>query len=53
MRWRALVGSGTELVNLDGPSETSLAKAYHRIGEVPHDPGRMIPVGSLFRTLRC
>ncbi len=44
-KWRALMGKSTELVNLYGPSETTLAKAFHRIGEVPQEPGRMIPVG--------
>jgi amino acid adenylation domain-containing protein len=44
-RWRALMGERIELVNLYGPSETTLAKAYHRISEAPAEPGRMIPVG--------
>jgi amino acid adenylation domain-containing protein len=45
MRWRALMGERVELLNLYGPSETTLAKAFHRIAELPADPGRMIPVG--------
>jgi amino acid adenylation domain-containing protein len=44
-KWRALMGESMELVNLYGPSETTLAKAFHRIREVPQEPGRMIPVG--------
>ncbi|HEU4596569.1 MAG TPA: non-ribosomal peptide synthetase [Pyrinomonadaceae bacterium] len=44
-RWRALFGERVELVNLYGPSETTLAKAFQRIREVPPEPGRMIPVG--------
>ncbi len=44
-RWRALMGERVELVNLYGPSETTLAKAFRRIREVPPEPGRMIPVG--------
>jgi non-ribosomal peptide synthetase component F len=39
------MGERTELVNLYGPSETTLAKAFHRVGELPREPGRMIPVG--------
>jgi amino acid adenylation domain-containing protein len=44
-RWRAAMGLRVELVNLYGPSETTLAKACHRIADVPGEPGRMIPVG--------
>jgi amino acid adenylation domain-containing protein len=44
-RWRSLIGERTALVNLYGPSETILAKAFHRIGTLPNEPGRMIPVG--------
>jgi amino acid adenylation domain-containing protein/non-ribosomal peptide synthase protein (TIGR01720 family) len=43
--WRALLGERIELVNLYGPSETTLAKAYHRIREIPPEPGAVIPVG--------
>lgn len=43
-RWRALMGERVELVNLYGPSETTLAKAFHRVREVP-DHWRTIPVG--------
>jgi len=44
-RWRAVMGERVELVNLYGPSETTLAKAFHRIVDVPNEPARMIPVG--------
>jgi len=44
-RWRAVTGERIELVNLYGPSETTLAKAFHRVVDVPDEPGRMIPVG--------
>ena len=45
-RWRGLIGERVALVNLYGPSETTLAKAFHRIDEkLPDQPGRMIPVG--------
>jgi amino acid adenylation domain-containing protein len=44
-RWRELMGARVELLNLYGPSETSLAKAFHRITETPTDPARMVPVG--------
>jgi amino acid adenylation domain-containing protein len=45
-RWRAMFADRTELVNLYGPSETTLAKAFHRIRDVPHEASRMIPVGN-------
>ncbi|MEP3114221.1 non-ribosomal peptide synthetase [Nisaea sp.] len=44
-RWRTLMGSRIQLTNLYGPSETTLAKAFHRIAETPDEPGRMVPVG--------
>ncbi|WPZ32674.1 non-ribosomal peptide synthetase [Thalassobaculum sp. OXR-137] len=44
-RWQALMGRRIELTNLYGPSETTLAKAFHRIGAAPTEPGRMVPVG--------
>ena len=38
-RWRTLLpASRGGLVNLYGPTETTLAKCYHRLGEEP-DPG--------------
>lgn len=44
-RWRELMGTGTELVNVYGPSETTLAKAFYRIPEGNLDAARMVPVG--------
>lgn len=44
-RWHALMGPRIQLTNLYGPSETTLAKAFHRIAETPDEPGRMVPVG--------
>src|SRR5262249_49488490 len=37
-RWRAVMEERIELVNLYGPSETTLAKAFHRITDVPVEP---------------
>lgn len=45
-RWHALMGPRIQLTNLYGPSETTLAKAFHRITETPEEPGRMVPVGT-------
>lgn len=44
-RWQAVMGRRIQLTNLYGPSETTLAKAFHRIGEAPVESGRMVPVG--------
>lgn len=44
-RWRECLGRRVELINLYGPSETTLAKAFHRIDTVANEPGRMVPVG--------
>ncbi|MDD5753216.1 MAG: amino acid adenylation domain-containing protein [Methylococcales bacterium] len=45
MAWRELFGERIELVNLYGPSETTLAKAYFPIKTLPSQPQAMIPVG--------
>lgn len=45
LKWRSVVGGRIELVNIYGPSETTLAKAFNRIREVPYEPGRIIPIG--------
>lgn len=42
--WRSVVGNTTELVNLYGPTETTLAKIFNRIGEV-EEPNSIIPLG--------
>ncbi len=43
--WRAAAGGGARLVNLYGPSETTLAKLFHRIEDLPADPRRVLPIG--------
>jgi len=43
--WRRAAGPGTELVNLYGPTETTLAKIYNRIGDDAGDPGGIVPLG--------
>lgn len=43
--WREKMGYETELVNLYGPTETTLAKAFYRIAEIPVTENGMIPLG--------
>ncbi|SMH47742.1 non-ribosomal peptide synthetase [Azospirillum agricola] len=43
--WRTVAGGGAELVNLYGPSETTLAKLFHRVGALSGDPRRVLPIG--------
>lgn len=43
--WRELFGERIELVNLYGPSETTLAKAYFSIKTLPSQPQAIIPIG--------
>ncbi|HYD31064.1 MAG TPA: amino acid adenylation domain-containing protein [Azospirillaceae bacterium] len=43
--WRAVAGTGTGVVNLYGPSETTLAKLFHRVDLLPGDPRRVLPIG--------
>jgi len=43
--WRELSGSRAEVVNLYGPSETTLAKLFHRVVDLPDDPRRVLPIG--------
>jgi amino acid adenylation domain-containing protein len=45
-KWRSSMGERVELVNLYGPSETTLAKAFYRIADTPIEPNRMVPVGN-------
>lgn len=45
MAWRDLFGERIELVNIYGPSETTLAKAYFPIKNLPAQPQAMIPIG--------
>jgi len=44
-RWRRTMGERIELVNLSGPTETTLAKAFYRIGEIPDTDNGIIPLG--------
>jgi amino acid adenylation domain-containing protein/non-ribosomal peptide synthase protein (TIGR01720 family) len=44
-RWRAVMGNAAELVNLYGPSETTLAKVFFRIGDRELEPNRAVPIG--------
>lgn len=43
--WRSVMGETTELVNLYGTSETTLAKTFHRIGSLPDQPAQAIHAG--------
>ncbi len=43
--WRNVFGSNTELINLYGPSETTLAKIFNRLGEKQFEDNRIIPLG--------
>ena len=45
VRARQFLASGVRLMNLYGPSETSLAKAFLRIPDRIGDPARMLPIG--------
>ncbi|MBL0743085.1 non-ribosomal peptide synthetase [Chryseolinea lacunae] len=44
--WRAVAGTSTEIVNLYGPSETTLAKVFNRITEIPEDLHAIMPLGT-------
>lgn len=43
--WKSIVGSKAQLVNLYGPSETTLAKLFYKIGDTSFDDGEIIPLG--------
>jgi amino acid adenylation domain-containing protein len=43
--WRNQNGPDTELVNIYGPTETTLAKIFNRIGPEAGDPNSIIPLG--------
>lgn len=44
-QWLGFFGERVELVNLYGPSESTLAKAFNRIKELPKTPQNMLPIG--------
>jgi amino acid adenylation domain-containing protein len=43
--WRAVAGTNIELVNLYGPTETTLVKSFYRIGKLSGNASDAIPVG--------
>ncbi|NQU41032.1 MAG: non-ribosomal peptide synthetase [Lentisphaerae bacterium] len=45
-RWRRAMSDRIELVNLYGPTETTLAKACYRIREIPDTENGIVPIGS-------
>ncbi|ABE56809.1 Amino acid adenylation [Shewanella denitrificans OS217] len=45
-RWITLVGNDIELVNLYGPSETTLAKLFYRLKGPVEQANQMIPIGN-------
>ncbi|MGN7823246.1 non-ribosomal peptide synthetase [Chitinophaga sp. 22536] len=45
VNWRNVAGDSSVLVNLYGPSETTLAKVFHRIGHIEEDSNEIIPLG--------
>lgn len=45
MKWRSLMGSQTEIINLYGTSETTMAKTFYRVNTLPVDPTQILPVG--------
>ena len=46
IRWHELMGDRVRLVNLYGPSETTLAKIFHRIEGTLPDKNSIIPLGN-------
>jgi amino acid adenylation domain-containing protein/non-ribosomal peptide synthase protein (TIGR01720 family) len=43
--WREALGTYVELVNLYGPTETTMVKTFHRIKDVPAQPAQPLHVG--------
>lgn len=43
--WRKRSGSGAEVLNLYGPSETTLAKLFHRVADVSEQDRSVLPIG--------
>jgi len=44
-QWFAMMGERIAMVNLYGPSETTLAKAFHRIENIQREPQSIVPIG--------
>ncbi len=44
-QWRETVGTHVQLVNLYGPTETTMIKTFYRIGDVATDPAQALPAG--------
>ena len=44
-RWQAVMGDTIALVNLYGPSETTLAKLFYRIGHIEASTDQIVPLG--------
>ncbi|MBT4359700.1 MAG: amino acid adenylation domain-containing protein [Candidatus Marinimicrobia bacterium] len=44
-RWQTVIGDQIELVNLYGPSETTLAKLFYRIGRIEASTDQIVPLG--------
>jgi amino acid adenylation domain-containing protein len=45
MKWRELMGTQCEIINLYGTSETTMAKTFYRVGALRSDPAQLVPVG--------
>ncbi len=45
IKWMDFFGDRIELVNIYGPSETTLAKIYNRIKEKPAEKNKIMPLG--------
>ena len=43
--WRRLAGTQAEVLNLYGPSETTLAKLFLRVGDLAQDDRSVLPIG--------
>ncbi|NML37861.1 amino acid adenylation domain-containing protein [Chitinophaga sp. G-6-1-13] len=43
--WRKLAGDHVQIVNLYGPTETTMVKSFFRIGTLSDSPSQSIPVG--------
>ena len=45
IKWREMFGLKTELVNIYGPSETTLAKLFYRFRNSQVEPNKILPLG--------